>query len=142
MTEDWPQTGGAGLALTVTVSCEPGFVPTVEALAARIGEYVGCRAEAAQQVARAVAHVLQSACQHMRAQGTDRQFEISFKGNDHLLCVDLTSSCPLPEGVTLEDAVARATGSADWRRLVDRIEFGDAKGCPYCRLTHQIRDIR
>lgn len=143
MTDDRPQSAGADLALTVTISCEPGLVPTLEALTARIGEYVGCGSEASRQVAEAVASVLQSGCASDSAAAPSGEFDVRFQGNDHLLRVDLTRTAPLPGGTTLKDTFREPDGAARLNRLVDRVEFGETDdGCPSCRLTRQIRDAR
>ncbi len=143
MSDDRPQSAGADLALTVTISCEPGLVPTLEALTARIGEYVGCGPVAARQVAEAVASVLQSGCASGAAGDTAGEYDVRFQGNDHLLRVDLTRTAPLPRGTTFQDTLRAPDGAAGLSRLVDRVEFGETDdGCPSCRLTRQIRDAR
>jgi hypothetical protein len=142
MIDDAPHRGQSGLSLTVTVSSQPAFVPTLEALAVRIGEYVGCPADDARNLGRAVGRALGDTWRRLGPDRTPGRFDIMFHGNGRLLRVDLACEGPLPAGVTLEDALGGADAVNGLRQLVDRIEFGDADGSPYCRLTRQIRDVR
>jgi hypothetical protein len=140
MSDDSQRAGRAGLPVTVTVSRQPAFVPTLEAITMRIGEYVGCPAEAARHLGQAVALALGQTWRHLGPDQAPARFHIVFHGDGRLLKVDLACMSPLPAGVTLEAALGGADGVTGLRQLVDRIEFGDADGCPYCRLTRQIRD--
>lgn len=140
MNDDSQRSERAGLQVTVTVSSQPAFVPTLEALTMRIGEYVGCPAEAARHLGRAVALALGETWRHLGPNGAPGRFDIVFQGDGRLLKVDLACTSPLPPGVTLEAVLGGPGDAAGLRPLVDRIEFGDADGCPYCRLTRQIRD--
>jgi hypothetical protein len=142
MSADTPSPARSALALTVTVSNQPAFVPAIEALAARAGEYVGCPAGDARHLGQAVARALTEAWRRLGPGRSPGRFDIVFQGNGRLLRVDLACTGPLPSGVTLEEAVGGADGVDELRRLVDRIEFGDANGCPFCRLTRRIRDPR
>jgi hypothetical protein len=128
--------------MSVTVSNEPALLPTVEALAARAGEYVGCPADDARHLGEAVGQALRATWRHLGSNGTPGRFDLVFQGNSRLLRVDLACTSPLPAGVTLQDALGGAEGVDQLRRLVDRIEFGAEKGCDYCRLTRQIRPSR
>ena len=141
MTDDPPETEKSRLSLTVTVSSQPAFVPTLEALAARVGEYVGCPEEDARHLGQAVGRALGETWRRLGPGQAPGRFEIVFHGNGRLLRVDLASKTPLPVGVTLEDALGGHEGLSGLRQLVDRIEFGDAGGYPYCRLTRQIREV-
>jgi hypothetical protein len=136
------ETGRSGLSMTVTVSSQLAFVPTVEALAARVGEYVGCPADEARHLGQAVGRALSETWRQLGPDRKPGRFDIVFQGNGRLLRVDLTCRTPLPAGLTLEAALGGADAVARLRPLVDRIEFGDTDGCPYCRLTRQIRDAR
>ncbi|MGE3842324.1 MAG: hypothetical protein AB7I50_12115 [Vicinamibacterales bacterium] len=142
MSDDRPQATGTGVDLTVTVSCEPGLVPTLEALVTRIGEYVGCASQTAQEVAQAVASVVQSACESGHPSDASRQMDVHFDGTDHLLRVDLTCRPPRPGDATLQAAVTTSAGSARSSGLVDRAEVSTIDGCPSCRLTRQFRNAR
>jgi hypothetical protein len=142
MTGESPQSEKSGLSLTVTVSSQPAFVPALEALAARVGEYVGCPAEDAKHLGQAVGRALGGVWRRLGPERSPGRFEIMFQGNGRLLRVDLACTSPLPAGVTLEEAFGGAEAVDHLRQLVDRLEFGDADGAPYCRLTRQIRDAR
>jgi hypothetical protein len=142
MTDDSSNAAGAGLALTVTVSSQPAFVPALEALTTRVGEYVGCPVEEARHLGQAVARALGQTWRHLGPAPGSPRFDIVFHGNGRVLRVDVACAGPLPAGVTLEDALGGAEGVTDLRQLVDRVEFGDSDGRPYCRLTRQIRDGR
>lgn len=142
MSDDRSQAAGTGVDLTVTVSCEPGLVPTLEALVARISEYVGCGTDAAREVAQAVASVVQSACASGQPPDAGRQMDVHFDGTDHLLRVDLICRPPMPGDTTLQAAVSASAGSARSSGLVDRAEVRDVDGCPSCRLTRQFRNAR
>jgi hypothetical protein len=141
MTEQSPQAGVPRLSLTVTVSSQPAILPTLEALAARVGEYVGCPAEDARDLGQAVGRALGDAWRHLGAAAVPG-FEVAFQGNGRVLRVELVCASPLPAGVTLQEALGGAEGVDRLRQLVDRIEFGADRGCAYCRLTRQIRDFR
>jgi hypothetical protein len=142
MADDGERGGGAGLSLTVTVSSQQAFVPTLEALAARIGEYVGCSADEAKRLAQAVGRALSDASRRFGSDHASGRFDIVFHGNGRLLRVDLSCTSPLPAGVTLEDALGGEDAVSLLRKLVDRVEFGEAPRGPFCRLTRQIRDAR
>jgi hypothetical protein len=128
--------------LTVTVSSQPAFVPMLEALAARVGEYVGCPADDARHLGQAVGQTLVEAWRRLGPERTPGRFDLVFQGNGRLLRVDLACASPLPAGESLERVLGGVDGIDGLRQLVDRIEFGDAGGHSYCRLTRQIRDGR
>jgi hypothetical protein len=140
MTDDSPQPARSGLSLTVTVSSQAAFVPTLQALAERIGAYAGFRTEEARHFAQAVGRALVDAFNHLGPDNPPDAFEIVFQGTDRLLRVDMSCKGPLPAGVTLEQLLGGPAAVDDLRRLVDRVEFGQAEGAPYCRITQQIRD--
>jgi hypothetical protein len=139
MSAESPQAVSQGLSLTVTVSSQPAFVPTVEALAAKVGEFVGCSADDARRLGQAVALALSDTWRHLGAGAVPPRFDVIFHGNGRVLRVDVACASPLPGGVTLEHALG-SDAMNGLRALVDRIEFGETDGCPYCRLTRQIRD--
>jgi hypothetical protein len=132
----------SALSMTVTVSSQPAFVPMLEALATRAGEYVGCPAEDARRLGEAVRRALGDSWRHLGPERRPGRYDIVFQGNTRLLRVDLTCKSPLPDGVTLEQALGGPEALEGLRHLVDRIEFGDTDGRPFCRLTRQIRDHR
>jgi hypothetical protein len=140
MNDDAQRSGRSGLSVTVTVSTQAAFVPTLEALTMRIGEYVGCPAEAARHLGEAVARALGETWRHLGPDRTPGRFDIVFQGDGRLLKVDLACKSPLPPGVSLEEALGGPAATSGLRQLVDRVEFGDSDGHPYCRLTRQIRD--
>lgn len=141
MADDSADAGRPPLALTVTVSTQLAFVPTLEALAARICEYVGCQASDARHLGEAIGCAL-TAASSRPAEPVIGRFDIVFSGNSRVLRVDLTSTTPLPPGTTLEHALGGAEGVDRLRQLVDRVEFAESDGHPVCRLTRQIRDVR
>ncbi len=141
MADDSPHEGRPALALTITVSNQLAFVPTLEALAARISEYVGCPASDARHLGEAVGCAL-TAASTLPADAPIGRFDIVFSGNDRVLRVELASTSSLPAGVTLEGALGGAVGVDRLRQLVDRVEFAEAGGRPVCCLTRQIRDVR
>jgi hypothetical protein len=134
--------GRTGLSLSVTVSSQAAFVPALEALARRVGEYVGCPADDALHLGQAVGRALADTWRHLGPARMPGRFDILFHGNGRLLRVDVTCPAPLPAGVTLEDALGGPAGVDQLRLLVDRIEFGHSGDCPFCRLTRQIREHR
>ena len=140
MNDDAQRSERSGLSMTVTVSSQQAFVPTLEILTARVGEYVGCPAETARRRGEAVGRVLGETWRHLGPAQAPGRFDLVFHGDGRLLKVDLACKSPLPPGVSLEEALGGAPAMTGLRQLVDRIEFGDADGCPYCRLTRQIRD--
>jgi hypothetical protein len=142
MTDDSQRPTRPGVSLTITVSNQPAFVPTLEALTARIGEYAGCPAEEARHLGQAVGRALGETWRHVGPDQASGRFDIVFQGNGRLLHVDLACRLPLPAGVTLEDALGGPAALTGLRRLVDRVEFGETGGTPYCRLTRQVRGTR
>lgn len=140
MSEDVQRAERSGLSMTVTVSRQPAFVPTVEALTVKIGEYVGCPADSARSLGQAVGRVLDEAWRHLGPEPDPGRFDLVFHGDGRLLRVDVSCRNSLPPGVSFEDALGGAASLSGLRALVDRVEFGHADGGPYCRLTRQIRE--
>jgi hypothetical protein len=130
----------AAFSMTVTVSSQPAFLPALEALTARVGEFVGCQAAAAKALGVAVARALTGAWRGLERGGSAGHVDLVFRGNGRVLRVDLTCTAPLPAGTTLEEALGGAEAVSGLRQFVDRVEFGDENGAPFCRLTQQIRD--
>lgn len=142
MTEAPPHQPRAAFSMTVTVSSQLAFLPALEALTARVGEFVGCQAEAAKHLGTAVTRALTGAWRGLDRRGSGGHFDLVFRGNGRVLRVDLTCTAPLPAGTTLEEALGGAEAVVGLREFVDRVEFGDENGAPFCRLTQQIRDRR
>lgn len=141
MADDSPHAGRPALALTVTVSNQLAFVPTLEALAARISEYVGCPTADARHLGEAIGCAL-TAASSGSADSSSGRLDIVFSGNSRVLRVELASTSSLPAGTTLEDAFGGVEGVDRLRQLVDRVEFAESNGRSVCRLTRQIRDVR
>lgn len=141
MSEDALRTAGPALALTCTVSTQPALVETVQELAARVGEHAGCSGDEARRLGEAVARALGGIIQHTPGSERPDRLDIRFQGNGSVLLVEVACDVAPPAGFSLERAL---TGDdlAALRARVDRVEFGDREGCPYCRLICRLHDKR
>jgi hypothetical protein len=141
MTEDALRLAGPALALTCTVSTQPALVETVRALAARVGEHAGCSGDEARRLGEAVARALDGIIQHTPGPERPERLDIRFQGNGNVLLVEVACDATAPAGFSLEQALA-GDDLAALRARVDRVEFGDREGCPYCRLICRLHDSR
>lgn len=137
MTEDALRRTGPALALTCTVATQPVLVETVQALAARVGEHVGCSGDEARRLGEAVARAFDGVIQHTPEAQRPDHLDIRFQGNGTVLQVEVACGATPPAGFSLERALA-GDDLAALRARVDRVEFGDREGCPYCRLICRV----
>jgi hypothetical protein len=138
---DEAERGGAGADMTVvfTMSAQPAFLDTAEALTERVGGYVGCAPDEARQLGQAVRRALGRCFSAANGQTPPESFDVAYRGNGRVLRVDV--SC-VAGGFSLESRVTGSDEGSVVRELVDRVEFGQEGDRQFCRLTRQIRTGR
>jgi hypothetical protein len=140
MADAAPRTDADPVALTLTLSSEPAFLGTTEALVARVGEHAGCTPEAAKRLGQAVRRLLGALIERAREAITPPQLEVAFAASDRVVRVDLRVARGMETtDRVFEDLLAAEGAGAGLERLVDRVEIAREDGRPCCRITQQVR---
>jgi hypothetical protein len=143
MAETASRTDAGPMALTLTLSSQPAFLETIEALVVRLGEQAGCAPDASGRFGRAVRRALGLLIVRARASSPPRQLEVGFTANDRVARVELRFARGADPGEpTFDDLLTADAAGADLEKLVDRIEITHDDGRSCCRITQQVRTSR
>jgi len=140
MADAVPRTDAGPVALTLTLSSEPAFLGTTEALVTRLGEYAGCAPEASRRLGQAVRRLLALLIDRARAATTSPQFEVAFAANERVVRIDLRYARGTePAEPSFEDVLGSEGADPGLQKLVDRLEVAREDGRPCLRFTQQVR---
>jgi hypothetical protein len=143
MAETAPRTDAGPVALTLTLSSEPAFLDTTEALVARLGEHAGCAPDASRRLGQAVRRALDLLIARARAATPRPELEVAFAANERVVRVELRyARSAEPVEPTFDDLLTVDAAGAGLERLVDRIEIARDNGRSCCRITQQVRASR
>jgi hypothetical protein len=142
MAEAVPRTDAGPVALTLTLSSEPAFLGTTEALVARLGEHVGCAPDASARLGQAVRRALGLLVSRARAHATPRQLEVACAATERLVRVELRYTRGPEDEPVFDDLLTADSAGAGLEKLVDRIEVTREDGRCCCRITQQLRTSR